>query len=384
MLKVLLTDGNFKHTLAAVRSLGRRGARVEVLEKGRWSVSSLSRYCAGQVKAPDPRDGEAFSRFLADLVARRPYDVLIPVSYASVVQASAARDLIMPKVRMVLPDPGALAIAGHKGRTAELAAELGIPVPRTFQPGSDRDLEEIARTAVFPLVVKGATDAGNLGYARNPGELKSLYRSLAPFDPLVQEYIPGEGYGFFALYNRGSARAVFMHRRIREYPVTGGPSSLAESIRDPVLSELGTRLLDRLGWHGPAMVEFKKDRRDGRYVLVEINPKLWGSLDLAIASGVDFPWLICRMAMDGDIEPVTEYRTGVKFRWVFPEDLFHALTGPGFTGRFLKDFFDPGIRSDIVPGDLLPTVARVGMTGGELVIRIWRGRFWRPHGTPDR
>ena len=89
--------------------------------------------------------------------------------------------------------------------------------------------------------------------------------------------------------------------------------------------ELGTKLLKAFGWYGIAMVEFKIDPRDNRPKLMEINPRFWGSLNLAVASGVDFPYLLCKMAMDGDIDLRLEYKTGIKSRWLFYGDIKYLI-----------------------------------------------------------
>ena len=94
-----------------------------------------------------------------------------------------------------------------------------------------------------------------------------------------------------------------MHRRIRERLVMGGPSTCAESVYDSKLLDYGLRVLKNLKWHGVAMVEFKKDSIDGEFKLMEINPKFWGSLDLAIASGVDFPYLLYNMTIRWRYKP---------------------------------------------------------------------------------
>jgi predicted ATP-grasp superfamily ATP-dependent carboligase len=233
-------------------------------------------------------------------------------------------------------------------------------------------------------VIKGSEESGFVRYANAPEELAEKYRVIADYSPVIQEYITGEGYGFFALYNQGKARAIFMHRRIREYPVTGGPSAVAESVYDPALRDAGLALLDSLKWHGVAMVEFKKDATTGRFVLMEINPKFWGSLGLSIEAGVDFPTLTCRMALDGDIEPVFEYKTGVKYRWLLPADLFHVMTNPSAIPQFIRDFGDRTMRYDIDMHDPAPTFVQAGMTFAEFVIRVKQHRFRRPHGRPDR
>jgi predicted ATP-grasp superfamily ATP-dependent carboligase len=381
-MKVLLTDGNFKHTLAAVRSLGKRGFDVTVLSHLKLSISFFSRYCSHHVIAPDPEHDPHFKDFVLDLVRKNKYDVLIPVSFAAVMQVSEIRDELVKFVRVLLADGDALGIAGSKDRTIRYADKAGICIPKTWYPRNDSEADAISHEITYPAVIKGSEESGFVRYANSPEELAEKYRMIEKYSPVIQEYIAGEGYGFFALYNHGSARAVFMHKRIREYPVTGGPSALAESIYDPDLRYAGTHLLDSLKWHGVAMVEFKKDKQTGKFVLMEINPKLWGSLGLAITSGVDFPYLTCKMAIEGDIDPVFTYRTGVKFRWLFPADLFHVMTNPRMLPQFIRDFTDRSIHYDIDIYDIRPTFMQIGMTAAEFMIRVKQNRFWRPHGRP--
>jgi len=252
-----------------------------------------------------------------------------------------------------------------------LAASQGIKVPHLY-----RNIDDVTS---YPVVVKGLIESGKISYANSPQELSRLNLN----DALIQEYIPGEGYGFFALFNQGRPRAIFMHKRIREYPITGGPSTVAESIYDDELKRQGLKLLKALKWHGVAMVEFKKDCRDGEFKLMEINPKFWGSLDLATAAGVDFPYLAARMAMDGDIEPLFSYKTGIRFRWPFPDDTLHLLANPAAIGTYIRDFFDRDTKTNIWPGDLLPNLLQVGETGVQLFRRI-KGRNLRyPYGRPE-
>ena len=382
-MRVLITDGNFKHTLAAVRSLGRRGIEVTSLSHLPLSLSSHSCYCTRQIRAPNPEKDPSFAQFVLDLVQRETFDVLLPISFAAVMQLSAIREDLDRYVRTPLPAASALAIASSKDRTMQLAEEIGVPLPRTYYPQGEDDLKSIGDAVSFPVVVKGSEESGFVGYANSQKELIEQYRKIQQYSPIVQEYITGDGYGFFALYNHGIPRAIFMHRRIREYPVTGGPSSCAESVYDPHLRDLGLKMLDALDWHGVAMVEFKKDQSSGEYVLMEINPKFWGSLGISIAAGVDFPYLTCRLLMDGDIEPVETYRVGLRYRWVFPQDLFHAMTNPSSIPVFLKEFLDSSIQTDFDLRDPIPNVLQIGQTGAELVLRLAQRRFWRPHGAPQ-
>jgi len=148
---------------------------------------------------------------------------------------------------------------------------------------------------------------------------------------LIQEFIPPDGdtLGVEALFNKDSEpRATFVHRRLREYPVSGGPSTLRESVYAPELVEMALKLLKALGWYGVAMVEFKVDPRDNIPKLMEVNPKFWGSIQLPIVSGVDFPYLLYCMAVDGDVEAVFEYKVGTRCRWLLPGDILHFLNNP--------------------------------------------------------
>jgi len=383
-MKVLLTDGNFKHTLAAVRSLGKRGVEVTVLSHLSISISFYSKYCHHHVIAPDPEKDPRFAAFLLEYVKKNNVDVLLPVSFAAVTQVSQIHHELEKYVKIPLADEAALDIAGSKDRTIQYAEKIGIRVPKTWYPKSDDDVQEIAKVVSFPVVIKGSEESGFVRYANAPEELVGKYKMISRYSPVIQEYITGEGYGFFALYNHGMARAIFMHKRIREYPVTGGPSAVAESVYDPELRDAGLCILDSLNWHGVAMVEFKKDKKTGEFVLMEINPKFWGSLGLSISAGVDFPYLASRMVTEGDIKSVFHYETGVKYRWLFPADLFNVMTNPRSFPQFVRDFWDRSIRYDIDMHDPVPTFVQAGMTVAEFLIRVKQQRFWRPHGRPDR
>ena len=194
-----------------------------------------------------------------------------------------------------------------------------------------------------------------------PAAYHKIHRRF-PF-PLIQERIPpeGEAFGLAALLDGGGeVKASFAYRRLREYPVRGGPSTLRESVHHPQIEELGIRLLRSLQWYGVAMVEFKVDPRDNQPKLMELNPRFWGSLALAIHAGVDFPYLLYKMVMGQEFEPVLEYELGVRCRWLLPGDILHFLTNPN---RFhLKPSFFQfrGMPYDIIShDDPMPTLGRL-------------------------
>jgi predicted ATP-grasp superfamily ATP-dependent carboligase len=312
---VLITDGYWRKTLAAVRALGSAGERVVVGEKTRFSPALFSRH-ARPVVYPSPESRpEEFARWLSEAPERFGCDVLLPMEEETLLFALDRRASIPAR----LPFAAAPLVrnAGDKRWVAERASECDIPTPRTWMsPG--------AVEGDGPFVVKPIRGSGSRGLSHVARSgIEAAWRPGA----LIQRRVEGEGRGVSVLMgDGGQVLGLFTHRRLREYPVTGGPSTLRESTRDAVLEEAAVRLLRHIGWTGVAMVEFKR-RPDG-YELLEINPRFWGSLALAVEAGVNFPRLLVAWARGETFAPVTEWREGVRARVFFPGDVMHWLRNP--------------------------------------------------------
>jgi predicted ATP-grasp superfamily ATP-dependent carboligase len=209
----------------------------------------------------------------------------------------------------------------------EAAPTLGIAVPRQVAVETPEAIEQYARTwTEFPVVLKPARSVSELngiqlklgvGYANTADELLVRLREMprAGFPVLLQQRVVGPGVGIFLLIRKGEVLAEFAHRRIREKPPSGGVSVYRESIHaDPRLVESSRALLNLFDWEGVAMVEYKIDARSGTPYLMEVNGRFWGSLQLAIDAGVDFPVLLLRAARGGKVTR-PRYRAGVRSRW---------------------------------------------------------------------
>jgi predicted ATP-grasp superfamily ATP-dependent carboligase len=370
MTTVLVLDAENKTALAAIRSLGAHGVRVISGSHRRLPRGGFSKYSAGRVAYPAPDENpDEFVARIVEVVRELGADVVLPIGDSTTRSLSRRKDAISPHAATCLADWEVMRLACFKQNIFPVAARLGIPTPRMYASAAD-----VTR---FPVVVKKNTGAGNVRYVNSAAELASTDVS----DTVIQEYVPGGGYGFFALFDHGRERAIFMHRRIREYPVTGGASTAAESYYDAQLRELGLTLLRGLDWHGVAMVEFKKDRRDGQYKLMEVNPKFWGSLDLAIAAGVDFPWLTVKAALGDFDATASDYRVGLRFQWVF-DDLLHVAARPSSLRAVLRDFRDRGVEHDLRLSDFKPSAFEAGKTTVALIRRAATRRLRHPHGHP--
>jgi len=369
-IKVLITDAGYKHTLAAVRSLGKAGFFVVAMGSNRFSQSFFSRYCNKKLICPDPRNEEEFIQFLIEYLSKESIDVLIPIGYTTTVTISKHKKELLSYVKIPIANYESMQIASNKEKTMQLADSLNIPTPIEYY--------SIDSVEIFPVVVKGLYESGHVRYINSPDELRTINFN----EYLIQEYIPGEGYGFYALFNNGIEKAVFMHKRLREYPISGGASTCAMSVYNEELKRLGLALLRQLHWHGVAMVEFKKDSRDGKFKLMEINPKFWGSLDLSIAAGIDFPVFLVNMALEGDITPIFQYDTEMKYRWPFPDDTLHILANPKSIMNVIMESFNKKLRSNVSIGDFLPNILQMFSTC--IAIKTWirQGNFRYPYGKP--
>jgi hypothetical protein len=177
---------------------------------------------------------------------------------------------------------------------------------------------------------------------------------------LAQEYVAGEGYGFSALYWNGALERSLMHRRVREWPPSGGTSACAESLPEaPELARAGAALLDALRWHGVAMVEFKGALEPGALALIEINAKFWGSHDLALAAGVDFPGDLVALLEGRPLAPDAGKRSRVRFAWPFGGDLWHGLFRPSSLPAVLRDALSPGVAHSYRLDDPLPLLYEI-------------------------
>lgn len=319
---VLVSDADTRQALALVRALGRRGVRVEVLAAQRGSLAGASRFVAAEHVVPDPEaQPEAWSAAVRARLAAAPDALLIPTT--EVALGNLYRTGLAESGQVAAPPAAAYELACDKARLLACAAEAGFAVPRT-------DAVEASSLAVlppgqsFPAVVKArrsrflvegrwrhgsvtrVDDAAALARLRDEPGLRG--------GALVQPFVPGRGEGLFVAVDHGRVVAAFAHRRLHEKPPGGGVGVLLESAApDPALLASAERLLAALAWHGVAMLELRRDPA-GRAWLMELNPRLWGSLQLAIDAGADFPgWVL---ALHGGASPPRDApRIGVRTRW---------------------------------------------------------------------
>lgn len=357
---VLVTDGQQRKALAAVRSLGRAGYRPQVAEDMWLATTFFSRFAAGRAVYPSPISRpDAFSGWLTAFVRDRGVDVLLAMDDATLAAAVASP----PPCAGLLPSRMAFDLFRDKAATLRLAEETGVPVPAwVVADGIIDDALRQAQMLGYPVVLKPRVSSGGRGLALAPNRAAlevALAAHVGP-PPLLQAWVGwGAQYDVGLLYDRDGRRiAAFVQRELRHYPVTGGPSTVQESVKAPDLVRLADRLLTAVGWVGPAEVEFRMDQ-EGVPRLMEVNPRYWASLALAVQCGVDFPRLHAALALGRSVEPIGAYDLGRRCQWLLPGDLLHFLSNPQRAAMDPPLFGakDPPLRDDILEAaDPLPAL----------------------------
>ena len=343
--KILITDGASVNALGIVRQLGILN-RFDIFAVGYNSVAlvKFSKYCKTFFLVPPPKSkSREFITEIINICKENKIDFVLPVGFYA--HKAIIEDLssVASVTKLCLPPAQSFLIATSKIETSKLAKEAGVLVPNTIIITDLRELHSLHNLR-YPLVIKSPNEIGGrmVEYAHTKEELILKFGDLVrKFElpvkdyPIIQEFIEGEGVGFFAFYKDGKVMASFMHERVREFPVSGGRSVCARSFYNENLEKSGRAVLDALHWNGSAMVEFKRTA-DNTYYLLEVNPKLWGSIELAICSHVNFPLLMIEDALGITAEKPTITKKQVYFQWCLNGELYHFFNRPQSIFSILK------------------------------------------------
>jgi predicted ATP-grasp superfamily ATP-dependent carboligase len=326
---ILVTDAGRGSALAIIRSLGRKGWRVIAADSDPHSLGFRSRYAWQTLHYPAPEQApHACVEALLQAAQQHAVDLIIPVTDAVILPLAEAQARFAGLSQLAVAEPAALEVVRDKLKTLALAEQIGVPAPRTALVETVQAAHEQSQFFTWPIVLKprvsrlyrngAAIETYTVCYAETPQQLAQQMARFAGRCPvLLQEYYAGIGQGVELLLHEGRPLAAFQHRRLREVPINGGASALRESVPlDPTLYDYAVRLLGALRWTGLAMVEFKIGAQGPK--LMEINGRVWGSLPLAVHSGMDFPGRLAELYLKGGAvpngQPATDYAVGVRAR----------------------------------------------------------------------
>lgn len=366
-MRVLVTDAAYLHTLAILRYLAREGIHAYVMGSNKGSdISRYSKYCRGYLEGPDYEDEKQYIEAVLEILAQQRVDLMIPVSYRATAIAAKYRNEIGQISKVEVAEYGQIGVALNKKHTYELADKLGVPVPQTCYPRRIEEVDALRSKTGYPVVIKSLFESGGqiIEYAKSDSELVEKYRHMCSKHgyaegslPMIQEYVTGrETYSFCALYQHGVCKRVFMFREVRSVPYRGGSGSCVESYYEPTMKEYGTKLLDALRWHGVADVEFKRDKNAEAWKLMEVNPKFWASLEVALRAGVNFPYHLCELALGKNLLYSEEYDRQLRFHFPLSRELAHVRENPKAFPLVLKDCLNPKVKSNVWWNDIRPHI----------------------------
>ena len=371
--RVLITNADYKNALAVVRSLGKKGINITAASHKPLPVSFYSKYCNKRRSYYPPTENhKKFVGSLLNIVKEDRIEVLFPIGVDTTLPVSYFKEKFLPYTKVPIADYNILVKAHDKSLTLPIAKDIGIPIPETYYPESLEEVIEISEKIEYPTIIKRRKGSGvddGVRLARSKDDLVKKYKEIEsiPSDslineqkhPLIQEYIPGEIRDVNVLFNKGKPRAALAQRRIWTLPPDGGPGILNETINDPSLIDLSLKIMKEIKWHGLAQVEFKLDS-NGKPRLMEINPKFWGTLELSIKAGIDFPRLLYEMTMYEDVEPVFTYEK-LTFLWVFPSNVKYLLQSSNKVRDFkfyIEKLLEKRSATDISIRDLRPELVK--------------------------
>ena len=362
-MTVLVTDGSYKNSLAIIRTLGEKNIQIYSASKDRKSLCSYSKYCKKAFLYPHPRhDPQRFIQQIINILKKNEIDVLMPVGVAPFTLFSKHKDELEKYTRVPVASYDKFQIAHDKAKANELAVKNNVPAPLSFNPKTIKELKSSLKELQFPLVIKArkGTSSNQIRYANNKDEAITIWnefeklakdknRDVIDYSfPLVQEYLPGEIVDVVFVFNEGKIRGCLTQKRILTMPVRGGSGALNITTFDKEAARYGVKLMKALKWHGVGMVEFKRDI-NGTPKLLEINPKFWGTSELSISAGLNFPYMLYKIAMDGDTEANYKYLYPKKFGWPLPMGVKHLFetNTPVFTFKEYMKLFAVRNGTDI-------------------------------------
>lgn len=320
MKTAVVTDGKYRMSISAVRALHRAGYRVVVTQTRADSSSvpavSVSHSCA-EFRWIDGGAGDAeYKQRLLALLQEYEHPVLFCVGAVTLNMVAQNRETFAPFADFLIASKDILDQLNDKEIVHQRAAELDIPVPKQYDGMPD----------AFPVVIKPHCGekfqlkaSERYAVANNQAEYEMILQRMQRYDPkpLVQKKISGTGAGVSLLLGaNGELLSALCHRRIREYPITGGPSTCCESFYDEKKIQQAYQLLHTFGFVGMAMVEFKGD------CVLEVNPRVWGSFPMTEAAQSPFVAQYARAAAGETVSYTPQdYQTGVRMRFLLNDTM---------------------------------------------------------------
>lgn len=358
MTSVLLTDSQQRKTLSTMRSLGRKGIKSDCCETFSCNLSRFSKYSRDFYLNPSARENpEGFLDFLLAYISKEESPVIFPMDDDTMKIFIDNSKLLEGKSKIAIPPKESFCLALKKDLAIKHAQEKGIPCPLSVSSGEYKEIYKAVCKMKFPLIIKAVDSSGSRGMkiVEKRENFEKEYKGISqnyPF-PVVQEFLSvSEKIDVCLIYNKKSQlRGCFVQRELRNYPDPIGPSTIQESIIHDMAKSLALKFMEGLNWQGIVELEFIIEKESKDIVFMEVNPRFWASVEMAVQAGVDFPYMYYLIAKDGDCDEVMKYKIGGKVKWSFPGELLAFLETKKKKGVDPSFFFNKEIKDDTLSLD---------------------------------
>ena len=364
--RVLLLDGNSLQSLPMLRAFSRLGCAVDAVCPSRTNLGAVSRYGNRKIVVPvEPAREDEYIARLTEILTSERYDLVVPLADNSARLLSEHKEALSRYASIAVNDPGVFRAADDKLTTLRVCRENGIPCPKTYSASDS--LDEIVRSVdAYPAALKPRVASGGKGFRKieSREELEKYYApAVEKFGPmLVEEYIPQTGtqYKCDVYIDRGGVvKSAFVYEKPRWYPVAGGSSCCNVTVDRPDLIAHSVNLLQKLAWRGYADLDLIEDPRDGSVRIMEINPRICGSIKIAFLAGIDFARQIAEDAFGLPVTAYPDYKKNVVMRRFLADCAWFVKSPRRFRTRL--GWFNPCFHGQIFSwDDPIPALVYLG------------------------
>lgn len=310
--RVMLLDLSWKQTGYVAAALSASGIETTLLTTAFPDPTGLGHFCT-QVRTPHPRAPE-YVPFLRREIARVRPDLVIPLCETLM---ETLWDLKPPCEIPIYPatTEEQRQVLRDRRRFYERAARAGIALPPWMPVGSAADLESAIARFGYPFVLRGTAGcAGSqvriVSCAGEATEALEALKRISPGEPFAQAFVAGTRHLVGGFFSNGEAICLFPQEAIEAHPPITGPSVRVRAYVDETLLRAVRALFADLQWTGMACAEFIRDEL-GNFLLLEMNPRPWASLEVAERSGARICHVFAESLAGRSVDPPARYRTGV-------------------------------------------------------------------------
>lgn len=336
-VRVLLIEGRARQVMPLMESLHKIGCHVTTYNTSKLDMGYSSRYPDKKILSYcDAKDPEGSWKAISKELKTKQYDLVIPLNDFVAIILSQHKEELKPYVAIAANDWEVFQYASDKLKTMKVCMDNDIPCPKTYSSETLEDMQNM--DFQFPVCIKPRTGYSAVGFRKieNPNELEKIVKaSIDKYGPsLIQEYIPQTDLQYKAeifIDRHGVMKSCCIFSKIRWYPIDGGSSTLNMTVHRPDIQESCARLLKKIGWRGYADVDLIQDPRDNVAKIMEINPRITGSVKICYACGVNFSKQIIQDHLGLKVTPFMDYEEGKYLRYLHTDLLWFIKSPHRFT-----------------------------------------------------